>query len=218
MSAAVLASVTDATRQAQEILRDGSTFTWSTVTLLAVVIYVYSVEVERRRWDVVLAGLAFSMMDLFNEIMNSVVLHAGGRSALWTVTGDTSFLVFIGFTVEIAFLFLITGVCFVKQLPQDRQLKLLGVNNRVVLAFAFSVLCVAIEVLLTRTGYFHWEYWWWNFPFVPLIVVFGYMTFFGIAAYVYDMGRDHRRQVRVVGSMAAVNVVLLVVFGVAGWL
>lgn len=218
MSAAVLGAVTDATRQAQEILRDGSTFQWATVTLLALVIYVYSVEVERRRWDIVLAGLAFSMMDLFNEIANSVVLHASGRSALWTVTGDTSFLIFIGFTVEIAFLFLITGVCFVKQLPEDRRLKLLGLPNRLVLVFAFSLLCVLIEVLLTRTGYFHWEYWWWNFPFIPLIVVFGYMTFFGIAAYVYDMGRDHRRQVRVVGSMAAVNVVCLVVFGLLGWL
>lgn len=218
MSAAALGAVTDATRQAQEILRDGSTFQWSTVTLLALVIYVYSVEVERRRWDIVLAGLAFSMMDLFNEIANSVVLHASGRSALWTVTGDTSFLIFIGFTVEIAFLFLITGVCFVKQLPADRSLKLLGLPNRLVLVFAFSLLCVLIEVLLTRTGYFHWEYWWWNFPFIPLIVVFGYMTFFGIAAHVYDMGRDHRRQVRVVGSMAAVNVVCLVVFGLLGWL
>jgi hypothetical protein len=218
VSAAVLGAVTDATRQAQEILRDGSTFQWATVTLLALVIYVYSVEVERRRWDIVLAGLAFSMMDLFNEIANSVVLHVSGRSALWTVTGDTSFLIFIGFTVEIAFLFLITGVCFVKQLPEDRRLKLLGLPNRLVLVFAFSLLCVLIEVLLTRTGSFHWEYWWWNFPFIPLIVVFGYMTFFGIAAYVYDMGRDHRRQVRVVGSMAAVDVVCLVVFGLLGWL
>jgi hypothetical protein len=51
-----------------------------------------------------------------------------------------------------------------------------------------------------------------------LIVVFGYMTFFGIAAWVYDMGGDHRRQLRVVGTLGAVDVAGLVVFGAIGWL
>jgi hypothetical protein len=51
-----------------------------------------------------------------------------------------------------------------------------------------------------------------------LIVVFGYMTFFGIAAWVYDMGADHRRQLRVVGTLAAVVLALGVGLGIAGWL
>ena len=215
---ATLAAVTEATREAQAILRDGSTFQWSTVALLGLVVYVYTVEVERRRWEIVLAGLAFWLMDWFNEIVNSVVLHVSDRAALWTVTGDTSFLILVGLNVEISFLFLIAGVAFVKQLPSDRSAKVLGVNNRLLLVFAFSALCVFVEVLLERTGSFHWEYWWWNVPFVPLIVVFGYMTFFGIAAWVYDMGRDRRRQLRVVGGLAAVDVAMLVVFGALGWL
>jgi len=53
---------------------------------------------------------------------------------------------------------------------------------------------------------------------VPLIIVFGYMTFFAVAAWVYDMGTDHRRQLRVVGAIAAVDVTLAVVFGAIGWL
>ena len=44
------------------------------------------------------------------------------------------------------------------------------------------------------------------------------MTFFGIAAWVYDMGANRRRQLRVVGGLAGVNVVLAVAFGLAGWL
>ena len=84
--------------------------------------------------------------------------------------------------------------------------------------FAFSCVCVAVEVFLHAIGVFHWAYWWWNVPFVPLIIVFGYMTFFGIAAWVYDMGSDHRRQLRVVGTLAAVDVAGLVVFGAVGWL
>jgi hypothetical protein len=213
----VISAVTEATREAEHLLRDGSQFQWYAVTLLGLVIYVYSVEIERRRWDIVLAGVAFWLMDGFNELMNSVILHASGRSALWTVTGDTAYLLLIGLSIEICFLFAISGIAYVKTLP-DRSVRILGLPNRLVLAFAFSALCVAIEVFLESTGYFHWDYWWWNVPFVPLIVIFGYMTFFGVAGWVYDMGRDRRRQLRVVGALAAVDAVLAAVFGSIGWL
>src|SRR4051794_39757543 len=211
-------AITDAARQALEILRDGRTFEWSTVALLAFVSYVYAVEVERRRFDIILAGLAFWLMDWFNELVNSAIFHISDRAPLWTVTGDTSYLILIGLNIEISMLFLVAGVVFVKQLPPDRTLRILGVPNRLFLVFAFSLLCVIVELFLNSTGHFTWEYWWWNKPFIPLIVVFGYMTFFGIAAWVYDMGANRRRQLRVVGGLAGVNVVLAVAFGLAGWL
>jgi hypothetical protein len=211
-------AITDAAREAERMLRDGSTFEWSTVALLGFAFYVYAVEVERRRFDIVLAGLAFWLMDWFNELANSAVLHASDRAPLWVVTGDTSYLILIGLTIEISLLFLVSGVVFVKQLPRDPQMRIFGVPNRLLLVFAFSCVCVLVEVFLHSTGYFHWDYWWWNVPFVPLIVVFGYMTFFGIAAWVYDMGADRRRQLRVVGTLAAIDVLAGVGLGVAGWL
>ncbi len=204
-------AVTEFTREAQRILRDGSTFEWSTVALLGLVIYVYAVEVERRRWDIVLAGLGFWLMDWFNELVNSAVLHATDRAALWTVTGDTSYLILIGLTIEISLLFLVAGVAFAKQLPA-RDVRILGLPNRWVLVLAFSCFCVLVEVLLHATGYFHWEYWWWNVPFVPLIVIFGYFTFFITAAYVYDL-RDTRRQATLVATMAAFVGALILLFG-----
>jgi hypothetical protein len=213
-----LGTYTDFTREALGMLRDGSTFQWSTVALLALVVYVYAVEVERRRWDIVLAGLAFFLMDCFNEMVNSAVLHVSDRAAIWTVTGDTSYLILVGWNIEIVFLFLVAGPAFVKQLPVDRSLRILGVPNRVFMVLAFSCFCVFVEILLVSIGVFHWEYWWWDTPFVPLIVVFGYATFFGIAAYVYDMGHARRRQLRVLGALAAVDLALLVGFGLAGWL
>jgi hypothetical protein len=201
-------AVTDAAREALEILRDGETFEWSTVTLLGLAMYVYAVEVERRRWDIVLAGLAFWLMDWFNELVNSAIFHASHRAPLWTVTGDTSFLILIGLNIEICLLFLIAGIVFVKQLPPA--------GYRLPLVIAFSTVCVVVELFLEWTGYFTWEYWWWNTATFPVIVVFGYMTFFGIAAWVYDMGDNHRRQLRVIGALAAVDVALGVGLAIAG--
>jgi hypothetical protein len=214
----VIATVPEYVHQAERLLRDGRTFEWSTVALLGLVAYVYSVEVERRRFDIVLAGVAFWLMDWFNELANAAIYHASGEAPLWAVTGDTSYLILIGLTIEITLLFAVAGVVFVKQLPADPRARVLGIPNRPLLVVAFSCLCVLVEVFLHATGYFHWHYWWWNVPFVPLIVIFGYMTFFGIAAWVYDMGADRRRQLRVVGALALVDVAAGVVLGLAGWL
>jgi hypothetical protein len=207
-----LPAVTEFTREAERLLRDPDQFKWYTVTLLAFVLYVYSVEVERRRWDIVLAGIALLLVDGFNEVVNALVLHFSDRAALWTVTGSTSYLILIGLTIEIAFMFAVAGIVFVKTLPPDPRMRILGVPNRFALALLFSCFCVFVEVLLHATGYFHWEYWWWNVPFVPLIVIFGYLTFFLTAAYVFDL-RDTRRQLRVVASLATLVGAMILVFG-----
>ena len=108
----------------------------------------------------------------------------------------------------------VSGVVYAKSLPPDPRAKLLGLPNRLTIALGFSIFAVLVEVLLNATGYFHWEYWWWDVPFVPLIVVFGYLWFFLIAAYVYDRP-DNRSRLRIVGAMAAIVAVSLLVFGVA---
>ena len=88
------------THQAEHVLRAPGLFDWSTVTLLALVVYVYTVEIERSNWDAVLAGIAFWLMDWVNEIINALVLHFNGHAALWTVTGRSSFVILIGLNVE----------------------------------------------------------------------------------------------------------------------
>ena len=218
MPAVLQLAVTDATREAQRLLRDPSQFKWYTVALLGFALYVYSVEVERRRWDIVLAGLAFWLMDWVNEVANALVLHFTDRAPIWAVTGDLSYLILIGLNIEISLLFLIAGVVFVKQLPADPRMRILGVPNRWLLAFVFSCFAVAVEVLLHETGYFNWEYWWWNVPFVPLIVLLGYLPFFAVAFWVYDMP-DNRRRLRVVGALAALDTAGILLFGpLLGWI
>ena len=203
---------------AERILRDASQFRWYTVTLLVLVMYVYSVEVERRRWDIAFAGLAFWLADWFNEVVNALILQFSDRAPLWAVTGSTSYLILIGLCIEICFMFAIGGIVYVKSLPPDPAVRILGMPNRLAIGLGFSIVAVGVEVLLNETGYFHWDYWWWNWPFVPLIVVFGYLWFFMIAAYVFDM-RDTRRQARFVGAFAAFDLALILVCGpLLGWI
>ena len=58
---------TDAALEAQRILRDAGQFQWYVIPLFALVAYVYAVEIERRNWNLVFAGLAFWGMDWFNR-------------------------------------------------------------------------------------------------------------------------------------------------------
>jgi hypothetical protein len=209
--------VTDPAREALALLRDPSNLHWYVVTFLGIAFYVYANEVERKRYDVIAAGLAFFLMDVFNELVNSAWFHASGRAPLWTVTGDTAYLILIGWSIEIVFLFLISGIEFVKFLPSDRSKRILGFPNRWAFITWWSCLSVFVEVLLHRAGIFHWSWWFWGERFPYLIIVFGYGTFFWIAATVFDMDSD-RRRFTVVGSMLAVDAVLAIALGTVGWL
>ena len=90
--------------------------------------------------------------------------------------------------------------------------------NRLAVALGLSITSVVVELFLHHAGVFHWEYWWWNTPFVPLIVVFGYLWFFLFAAWVYD-APDQPARWRRVGAIATIDVAMVLVFGVGlGWL
>ena len=210
--------MTEASRQALEILRDTSLFQWYVVPLFALAVYVYAVEIERRNWSIVLAGLAFFGMDVFNETWNALVLHFTDRSAVWTTPGDTAFLILVGLTIEISFMFAVAGVAFVKLLPADKNMRILGIPNRWFFAVVNSVFCVFVEVLLNRADALVWEYPWWNFPNVWLIVLFGYLPFMTMAFWVYDMERI-RNKITAVSAIYAVDLAAIIFFGVLlGWI
>jgi hypothetical protein len=213
-----VAAVTPFTREAQHLLRATGMFNWSTVTLLALVVYVYSVEVERANWNAVLAGIAFWLMDWANEIVNALVLHFDGHAALWTVTGTSSYVILIGLTIEISLFFAINGVVFAKLLPQDPAERILGLPGRWALAVGLSLVSVGVELLLHADGVFHWYYWWWNVASFPVIVVFGYLTFYVVAFKVHDMA-SRARQLQTVGFLAGLDLTAGLVFGpLLGWL
>jgi hypothetical protein len=170
--------VSDHVSHALNILRDGSHFQWTVIPLFAFVVYVYAVEVEKKNWNLVCAGLAFWGMDWFNEIWNSLVFHFTQTAPVWCAPGNTSFLILIGLNIEICFMFAVAGVTFAKLLPYNKHLKIAGINNRIVLAVVFSAFCVFVEILLNRIDALTWEYSWWNAKTPWLILIFGYLHFF----------------------------------------
>lgn len=214
----ILATRPEYVYEAEKLVRDPTQFKWYAVSLLAIVLVIYAHEVERGRLDVVAAGLAVWLADWFNEIINSVILELSDRAPLWATTGETAYQFLIGLNLEISFQFALGGIVFAKLLPADRAKRILGMPNRLAVALGLSIVSVLVELFLHETGTFHWDYWWWNTPFVPLIVVFGYLWFYLYAAWVYD-APDQRARWRRLGGLAAINVAMALVFGVGlGWL
>jgi hypothetical protein len=203
--------MTESASQALAILRDGSQFQWYVITLLAFVFYVYTVEVQKRNWDLVLAGLAFWGMDWFNEIWNGLVFHFTGYAPVWGAPGKTAYLILIGLNIEIMFMFAVSGIIWSKMLLPDRRTKILGLPNRWFIAVAGAVFCVFVEVLLNSVGALTWDYSWWGRSVPWLIFLFGYLTFFVVAFWVHDM-RTMKGKLTVVGTIWAVVIVSLVLF------
>ena len=210
--------MTEASEQALKILRDESLFQWYLIPLFAFVVYVYAVEVERRNWSAVFAGLAFYGMDLFNETWNALMLHITDRSAVWTTPGDTAYLILVGLTIEISVMFAVAGVIFTKMLPKDKTLKILGIPNRWFFAITNAIFCVFVEVLLNRADVLVWEYPWWNFPNVGLVFLLGYLPFMAVSFWVYDMEKIRNKSAAVL-VIYAVDLPAIALFaGPLGWI
>jgi hypothetical protein len=210
--------MTDAAQQAVSILRDGSQFQWYVIPIFAFVVYIYSVEIERRNWNVVLAGLTFWGLDWFNEIWNSIFFHLNERAPMWGAPGDTAYLILIGLNIEIMFMFAVAGVVFAKMLPPDRKMKILGVPNRMFLGVSLAAFCVFVEILLNAVNALTWDWTFWDADSPILIVLFGYLHFFLVSYWVHDM-KAIRSKLLTVGTIWTVDLVAIVVFGVGlGWL
>ncbi len=210
--------MTESSLQALSTLRDPSHFQWYLIPLLAFVIYVYFVEVERRAWNVVMAGLAFYGLEWFLEILNALWLHFSQYSAVWTAPGDTAYLLTVGLNVEISMMFAVAGVAFAKVLPQDRTVKILGLPNRWFFVIANSVFCVFVEVILNFWGALVWAYNWWNWPNVWLIIIVGYSLYMMFSFWIHDM-ESMKRKIAIVSAMYTIDIVCLVVFmGVLKWI
>ncbi len=210
--------MSESAAQALSILRDGSHFQWYVIPLLSFVFYAYTIEMEKRNWSLVLAALAFWGMDWFNEIVNGLVLRFTGYAPIWGEPGPTAFLILVGLNIETAFMFAVAGIVWVKMLHPQKDFKYLGINNRWFVAIAGSIFCVFVEYLLNSVGALTWDWPWWNRGAPWLIFLFGYLIFFIVAFWVYDMP-TMKQKLQTVGAIWAFDIAALILFaGILHWI
>jgi len=200
------------------LLRDGSSFQWYVIPLFALAVYVYAVEIERQNWSLFFAGLAYWGMDWFNEIWNGLVFHFTNYAPVWGAPGNTAYLILIGLNIEIMFMFSIAGIAFAKMLPRDKHLKIFGIPNRLVFAVLGSAFCVFIEILLNQVSALTWEYPWWSAQAPWMIFLIGYLPFFLVSFWVFDM-ENTRKQAITVGMIFTIDIIGLILFlGILKWI
>ena len=209
---------TDFAQQAMQILRDGSQFQWYVIPLLSFVFYVYANEMQKKNYALILAGLAFWGMDWFNEIVNSLILHFTNYAPLWCTPGDSAFVILIGLNIEIMFMFAVAGIIWTKMLLPNKEDKILGVPNRWFIAVMGSIFSVIVEFMLNAVDALTWDYAFWDMGTPWLIFLFGYLTFFIAAFWVYDMP-SMKKKLITVGAIWGFDLLCILIFGWGlGWL
>ncbi len=208
-------------QSALEILRRPElTMKWYIIPILLIVLYLFAKEVQAKNWNVLYGAIALWGMDLFNEIWNSIIFHASGFAPVWGTpmgTGDTSLLILIGYNIEISLMFAVMGLAACTLLPADKKTKIFGINNRVFFALVNTSLAVLVECFLNYSGILSWEYSWWSIKAPFLIFLIGYLPFFAVAFIVHDFETIKKKQIAV-GSILGLDIALLIIFGLIGWM
>ncbi len=215
--------MTPASQQALEGLRDLSMVKWYVIPLLAIVFYIYTLEIKKARqsgnWDAIFAGLTIFGMDFFNETWNGLVFYFTQYSAFWTTPGDTALRTMVGWNIEIMFMFSILGIVYYHSLLDKKEDKILGIPNRWAVAIGYAAFCVFVECLLNMGGHLVWEYPWWfrSFGGIWLIFFFGYFHFFVAALLVIGI-KTTRNKIKAVSIIWAVPVIInIICAGILGW-
>jgi hypothetical protein len=191
---------------AKAAVRSTDNFHWTFITILALVVYIYANEYQRKNFAGIVAGLSLYMVHWLYEITNAIICAVSGY-ALWTVSAQsTSFILLIGVSWELSMMFSVAGLAMHKLLPQDPKKKILGINNRILFAVANAAFFSLVDVFLASTPAFIWVYPWWGT--IPVFVT-TYIPFFLAAFLVPDT--KPKTQWLFIGSLALLNVLLLAV-------
>jgi hypothetical protein len=217
------ATMTEATVQALEGMRDLSMLKWYVIPMLAFIFYIYTREIRLARstgnWNAVFAGIAIFGIDFFNETWNGWVMHLSQRSAFWTTPGDTALRTMVGWNIEIMFMFSILGIIYYNTLSESTKEKILGIPEKWFWAIGYSVFCVFIECFLNIGGHLIWEYSFWNLSFggVWLIFLIGYFHFFCGAILVISL-KALKAKIFTLSIFYAVPIIMnIIAFVFLGW-
>jgi len=177
--------MTDASAQALGVLRNTENMQWYIIPLLVAVVYIYFVEIEKRNWSPVLLGLSFWAVEFIWEIFNALILHFSNYAPLWTTPGKSAFVIYAGLNIEISFFFAVYGLMVLKILPEDKNMKIMGISNRLFIPTILGLSGMFVEVLLNRCNMLIWSYDFWNWPNVYLIAI-AYVTPLMVLVWLHD--------------------------------
>jgi hypothetical protein len=209
--------MTEAGIKALQNLRQINSFDWTFVPMLAFVFYAYSLEVRKKEWGRLALSIGFFAGELMWEMFNALILHFTQFSALWTVSGKSIFLIFVGINIEIAFMFSLAPIVLFNLLPEDRGKKIGGLPNRVLIPGLLGIVCVFVESLLNHWGALVWSYKWWSWPNVWLIII-AYVTPFIILARLHDIMSQKAKIKAAIICVAACIASYVILVSLLGWI
>lgn len=198
-------SYAGAAEEAMKAVRDPSNFQWYLLPIFALVLYVYWNEFSKKNYRGIACAVGLYSIHWLYEIANAVIAHFSGY-ALWTVSAESSaFILLVGVGAELSLMFSVAGFSS-KLLPEDKNLKILGINNRWFMGIAMALFCSVVEIFLAWTPAFIWVYPWWGA--IPVWIT-TYIPFFVGAYLIYDL--PGKKQLKLVGGMVVLNIILLAV-------
>ena len=190
---------------AKEAVRSTANFNWTFIAILAFVVMIYVDEIHKKNYKAIAAALMLYSVHWLYEIANAVICHFSGY-ALWTVSPEsTSYILLIGVSWELSMMFAVAGFTS-KLLPANKDMKILGINNRIVFAIGSALFFSLIEIFLASTPAFIWVYKWWGA--IPVFIT-TYIPFFLASYLIYD--KEPKTQKKWIISLSCVNIVLLAV-------
>lgn len=197
---------------AKEAVRSTANFDWTFIALLALVVCgVYVPQIKKKNWNGIAAALALYGVHWLYEIGNAVICHIWDYP-LWTVTLEsTSFILLIGVCWELSLMFSIAGFT-ADILPEDKNKKILGINNRWFFAVASALGFSLFEIFLASTPAFVWVYPWWGA--LPVFITV-YIPFFLAAYFIYDAKpKTQKTFLSIVWGLVALLLIILIPLGI----
>jgi hypothetical protein len=114
-------------------------------------------------------------------------------------------------------MFLILGIIFYNSLSPKQDKKILGLNEKWVIAIGYTIFCVFIECVLNKADLLIWEYTLWNRTFVGiwLILIVGYFLFFAGAIFVITR-KTMKQKLITLGVIYGVPILMNIIAAIAG--
>jgi len=201
--------MTAASAQALSVLRNTDNMQWYIVPLLVSVFYIYFVEIEKKNWGVIFLGLAFWANEFIYEIGNALLLRITDYAPLWITPGKSSYVIYVGLTVEICFFFAVFGLMALKIMPEDKKMKILGIPNRVFIPCVLGLSGLFVEVILNQCNMLIWEYKFWSWPNLYLLAI-GYCAPLLMLVWLHDnLSLSAKRNLMIIVSATAIALHIL---------